>query len=113
MDEDVAMALLHGGVPAADAHVGDLNVVLGKVADGRELLRQKEARGLVAGGCRERELESERAMSKQESRREQAGRPCSRRRFKPPRPLAPVLRGTYDEACPLPLSRASPVHVLD
>ena len=60
MDEDVAMALLHGGVPAADAHVGDLNVVLGKVADGRELLRQKEARGLVAGGCRERELESER-----------------------------------------------------
>ena len=58
MDEDVAMALLDGGVLAADARVGDANVVLVIAADGRELLRQREARGLLAGGCREREVES-------------------------------------------------------
>ena len=50
MDEDVAMALLNGGVIAADVLAEDLNVVLGKAADGREQPRQREARGLVAGG---------------------------------------------------------------
>lgn len=60
MDEDVAMVQLDGGVLAADAVLGDLNVILGKTADGRVLRQQQEARGLLAGECRERDLESER-----------------------------------------------------
>ena len=63
MEEDVAMTLLDGGVYAADAQVVDLNVRNDNpetAADGRELLRQREARGLLARECRERELESER-----------------------------------------------------
>ena len=58
MEEDVAMAQLYGGVLAADAPVDDLNGILGKATDGRELLRHREARGSLAGGCREREDES-------------------------------------------------------
>ena len=58
MEEDVAMAQLDGGVLAANATVDDLNGVLGKAADGRGLRRQRVARGLLAGGCREREVES-------------------------------------------------------
>jgi hypothetical protein len=81
MDEDVAKALLNGGVLAADVLVEDLNVVLGKAADGRELPRQREARGLVAGGCRERELESERHEQASEDTR-RAGR-SGRRRARP------------------------------
>ena len=67
MDEDMAMALLDGGVLAADALVVDLNVrndILETAADGREPLRQQEARGLLAGECREYELERGRHESR-------------------------------------------------
>ena len=40
MDEDLALAQLDDGVLAADVRACDLNVVLGRAADGCELLRQ-------------------------------------------------------------------------
>ena len=58
MDVDLAMAQLNGGVLAADVRVDDLNGILGKAADGRELPRQRETRDLLAGGCSDCKVES-------------------------------------------------------
>ena len=58
MDVDVTMAPLDGGMIAADVLVGDPNGIHGIAADGRELRRQMEACVLLAGECREREVES-------------------------------------------------------
>ena len=46
-----------GKVPT-DSLIARMSVVLGRVADARELFRQREGLGLLAMECRERELES-------------------------------------------------------